>query len=624
MTTAEVREKYLKFFEERGHKIIPSASLVPEDDPTTLFTGSGMQPMLSYLLGEPHPLGTRIADSQKCFRAQDIEEVGDNRHTTFFEMLGNWSLGDYFKEEQLAWLFEFLTQELQLDPKRLYVTVIDRSEKIPRDDEAVDIWKRLFKSVAIEAKDVENVEEKGLQGGRIFYYDAEKNWWSRVGVPDNMPPGEPGGPTSEVFYDFGAELGLHEQSIFKDKPCHVNCDCGRFFEIGNSVFMTYRKRKDGSIEELSQKNIDFGGGLERLVAATESQPDMFKIDSFAPIIKQIEKSAARSYQKEENKPAMQVIADHLKAATFLIVDRVKPSNKDQGYVLRRLLRRAAVKMHSLQGGLTPIPAFQRICHEVLELYKDIYFDISSDKETVDKVINQELSQFGEVLDRGVKQIQKQPLKQIDAKFVFDLYQSYGFPFEITQELLDQKGRKIDKEKFEKEFEKHREISRRGAKKKFAGGLADHSAETIKLHTATHLLHQALRDVLGEHVRQHGSNITADRLRFDFSHSERLSRDEIERVEGIINQKIEQDLDVWSEILSKEEALKLGALAFFGEKYADKVSVYFIGKEGKSESSYSKEFCGGPHVSSTRKLGKFKIVKGQSAGAGIRRIYAKLE
>lgn len=622
MTTDEVRQKYLDFFQKREHKIIPSASLVPEDDPTTLFTGSGMQPLLPYLLGKPHPLGKRIVNSQRCFRALDIEEVGDDRHTTFFEMLGNWSLGDYFKKEQLTWLFEFLTQELNLAAKRLYVTVFRGSEGIPRDTETANIWKELFASAGIAAKDFDNAEEKGMQGGRIFYYDATKNWWSRVGVPQDMPIGEPGGPDSEVFYDFGEKLRLHEKSKFKNKPCHLNCDCGRFFEIGNSVFMTYRKMQNRGFAELPKKNIDFGGGLERMVATTENQPDMFMIDSFAPIIDKIEEATGKKYVAE-NKASMQIIADHLKAAAFFIKDGIVPANKEQGYFLRRLLRRAAVKMRQLQGRIATASEFELVSFEVLKIYQDIYFE-QEDKQKISSIIKKEIDQFAKSLEKGFKLIKKQSVDKIDAKFAFDLFQSYGFPFEISQEIFAQKGVRLDKKAFAQEYRKHQKVSKKGAEHKFTGGLADHSAETVKLHTATHILHQALRGVLGKHVQQKGSNITKERLRFDFMHTDNLTEDEISKVEQIVNQKVKENLTVWSETLGKDEALKLGALAFFGEKYADKVNVYFIGKKGKKETAYSKEFCGGPHVNSTGALGSFKIIKEQSAGAGIRRIYAKLE
>lgn len=625
MGTAEVRRRYLDFFKKRGHKIIPSASLLPANDPTTLFTGFGMQPLLPYLLGEPHPLGTRIVNSQKCFRTDDIEEVGDNRHTTIFEMLGNWSFGDYFKHEQLSWIFEFLTDKkhgIGLNPARLYVTVLRGDAGIPSDSEAVEIWKRLFKSVGIEASDVDNAEIEGVQDGRIFYYGFDKNWWSRVGVPDNMPIGEPGGPDSEIFFDFGAQLRIHEQSEFKQQPCQVNCDCGRFLEIGNSVFMMYKKVGEGRFAVLPNKNIDFGGGLERIVAASEDIQDIFLIDSFTKLIHTIEKVTGCKY-KDEDKQPMRVIADHLKGATFLISDRVYPENKDQGYYLRRLLRRAATNFYTLTGNLAPLGEFQTITHEVIKFYGELYFNTQKDSGLVSRIIEEELAKFNRTLQRGLKEIQQADPQKVDGKFAFNLYQSHGLPFEVTQQVLARHGYSVSQAEFSEYFEKHQKISRKGVEKKFRGGLADVKEGTVKLHTATHLLHQALRDVLGKHVQQRGSNITMERLRFDFSHDKAVTEDELKEVEEQINQKIRRNLNVWSEVREKDKALKMGVLAFFDEKYADKVNVYFIGTKGDNKSAYSKELCGGPHVNSTKELGKFKIVKEQSAGAGVRRIYAKL-
>ena len=605
MQINEIRRKYLDYLRNHGHVIVPSGSLVPEDDPTTLFTGSGMQPMLQYLLGKEHPEGTRIVDSQKCFRAIDIDEVGDNCHTTFFEMLGNWSLGDYWKEEQLTWFWEFLTNELNLSSEKLYVTLFEGNKDVPRDTESAKIWKKL-----------------GVQEDHIFFYNAKKNWWSRAGVPDNMPVGEPGGPTSEVFYDFGEELRLHENSEYKSETCHPNCACGRFLEIGNSVFMAYKKI-EGGLEKLPKKNVDFGGGLERLVAAVENSHDLFMTTTFKPIIDEIVKFTDKDY--EQNKVAMRIIADHLRAATFLIEDGVVPSNKDQGYVLRQLVRRSIVKIRNLGLEIKSPDVIISICKQIVSLYGESpYF---SDPKTTGKLIHEflskEVAQFASALDNGLRLIQNTHNDKISSEFVFDLYQSYGFPFEITQELLMDRDIKIDKSEFDKALVAHREISKKGAAKRFAGGLADHSDDTIKLHTATHLLHYALCGILGKHVQQKGSNITAERLRFDFSHSQTLSDDETKKVEDLVNSKIKDNFEVWSEVLDKKEAEKLKAMAFFGEKYGDKVNVYFIGERGKKEEAFSKEFCGGPHVKSTSELGIFKIIKEQSAGSGIRRIYATL-
>ena len=587
----DVRAKYLKFFKDRGHIEIPSAPLVPENDPTTLFTGSGMQPMLPYLLGQPHPLGTRLVDSQKCFRSQDIEEVGDNCHTTFFEMLGNWSLGDYFKAEQQAWIWEFFTKELGLDPKRLYVSVFEGNNQVPRDEEAADNWKKL-----------------GVSSEHIFYYGVEKNWWARSSYA-SMPIGEPGGPDSEVFYDFGTP---HDPK-FGDS-CHPNCDCGRFLEIGNNVFMTYQKTKDG-FEPLAKKNIDFGGGLERITAAVNHDPDIFKTDLFSIILKTVEDYTDKKYSDDQNKPAMRTITDHLKAATFLMVDGVTPSNKTQGYFLRRLLRRAAVKMHQLKGGLTPIPGFQAICHSVLETYRDaVYFEESKDRETVRSIIEEEMSKFSDTLDRGLREFNKYQDNQLNALNAFNLYQTYGFPYEVTEELFKQKGKDLDKNEFDHINERHKKLSRTASASMFKGGLQDQSEIVTKYHTATHLLHAALRRVLGIHVSQKGSNITVERLRFDFSHPEKLTDDKIKQVEEIVNKKIGEDIKIERVEMPKAQALAEGALAFFPEKYPEVTSVYSIG-------DFSQELCGGPHVQSTGEIGRIKITRQEAVSAGVRRIYA---
>ncbi|KKU03045.1 MAG: Alanine-tRNA ligase [Candidatus Amesbacteria bacterium GW2011_GWB1_47_26] len=587
----DVRAKYLKFFKDRGHIEIPSAPLVPENDPTTLFTGFGMQPMLPYLLGQPHPLGTRLVDSQKCFRSQDIEEVGDNCHTTFFEMLGNWSLGDYFKAEQQAWIWEFFTKELGLDPKRLYVSVFEGNNQVPRDEEAADNWKKL-----------------GVSSEHIFYYGVEKNWWARSSYA-SMPIGEPGGPDSEVFYDFGTP---HDPK-FGDS-CHPNCDCGRFLEIGNNVFMTYQKTKDG-FEPLAKKNIDFGGGLERITAAVNHDPDIFKTDLFSIILKTVEDYTDKKYSDDQNKPAMRTITDHLKAATFLMVDGVTPSNKTQGYFLRRLLRRAAVKMHQLKGGLTPIPGFQAICHSVLETYRDaVYFEESKDRETVRSIIEEEMSKFSDTLDRGLREFNKYQDNQLNALNAFNLYQTYGFPYEVTEELFKQKGKDLDKNEFDHINERHKKLSRTASASMFKGGLQDQSEIVTKYHTATHLLHAALRRVLGIHVSQKGSNITVERLRFDFSHPEKLTDDKIKQVEEIVNKKIGEDIKIERVEMPKAQALAEGALAFFPEKYPEVTSVYSIG-------DFSQELCGGPHVQSTGEIGRIKITRQEAVSAGVRRIYA---
>ena len=610
MTSAQIRQKYLKFFAARGHVVIPSAPLVPENDPTTLFTSSGMQPLVPYLLGQPHPAGKRLVDSQKSFRAQDIEEVGDNRHTTFFEMLGNWSLGDYFKQQQLPWIFEFLTKEIGLDPNRLYVTVFEGNSSVPKDIESINIWKKIFSQVGIDAK----------ENDRIFLYPAKKNWWSRSGEPENMPAGEPGGPDSEVFYDFGQNLLLHENSIYKNEQCHPNCDCGRFLEIANSVFMQYQKpaspaggQADGSLSELPQKNVDFGGGLERLTAATENLPDIFQTDLYQRIINSIEKYTQKQFIDIKISPAFRIIADHLKAATFLIVDGVIPSNKTQGYILRRLLRRAAVKMHSLRGSFSVNQQFTDIVDTIFYTYRETdYFDTSKHQKLVISIMTEELSRFAKVINRGLTEIKR--LDHVDGKSAFDLFQSYGFPLEITVELLDQTGHKINLKEFEKEFAKHRQLSRTASKGMFKGGLENHSEQVTKLHTATHLLHAALRKFLGSHVSQKGSNITAERLRFDFTHHAKLTQENKKQIEDWVNQQIQKNLPVTMKTTTLDQARAGGALAFFGERYGNDVNVYSIGDH--KTGIVSQEVCGGPHAANTGSLGEFRLDKDEAVAAGV--------
>ena len=495
VTANEIRSKYLKFFESRGHQIIPSAPLVPENDPTTLFTGSGMQPMLPYLLGQPYPQGiTRIVDSQKCFRAQDIEEVGDNRHDTFFEMLGNWSLGDYFKKEQLAWFYEFLNTGLKLPNKKLYVSCFQGNDQIPKDEEAAGIWKSL-----------------GIGDDHIFFYEEKKNWWARMDY-FNMPVGEPGGPDSEVFYDFGTP---HDPK-FGD-TCHPNCDCGRFLEIGNNVFMTYKKTPTGFIP-LEKKNIDFGGGLERLTAAVNNDPDIFKTDLYSQIITELEKLSGQSYLT--HLVPMRIIADHFKASVFLINDGILPDNKTQGYFLRRIVRRNMVKLQQL--GISGRD-YSSIVKSVIATYSQTHYFDSVDVGKIVGVISTESNKFAKTLKEG--------LKKVGHVSPFDLFQTYGFPIEITEELYKEKGLKLNRQEFDSDLAKHQELSRTSSKGMFKGGLADQSDTVVKYHTATHLLHQALRRVLGTHVSQKGSNITADRLRFDFSHPAKLTAGELARVEA---------------------------------------------------------------------------------------------
>src|SRR3990167_7278990 len=477
VTHQALRSLFADFWESKGHKEVPPIPLFPQNDPTTLFTGSGMQPLVPYLLGEPHPLGEKLYNIQPCFRAQDIEEVGNNRHTTAFEMMGNWSLGTYFKKEQITWFHTFLTRIIKLDPSKLHVTVFEGSRDIPKDEESAKLWRSL-----------------GIPKERIYFYGTEKNWWSRSGKPEGMPAGEPGGPDTEVFYDFGEERKIHENSSFKDKKCHPNCDCGRFIEIGNSVFMQYQKQKDGSFKELPKKNVDFGGGFERILAAIYDDPDVFKSDLYEAIIATIVDVSGKKYDEESNKQAIRIIADHLKASVFLIVDGVTPSNKEQGYVLRRLLRRAAVKMRSLKGSLGKGEDFRRISESVLETYGEVYFSKAKDLKIIAGVIEDEITKFQKSLERGLREVQK--VKDINGKVAFDFYQTYGFPLELTEELFRERG---------------------------------------------------------QSVNQEGSNITKDRFRFDFSSLKKFTKEDVQKTEDIINKKVKEELPMRFKIMTKDEA-----------------------------------------------------------------------
>ncbi|PJE59051.1 MAG: alanine--tRNA ligase [Candidatus Portnoybacteria bacterium CG10_big_fil_rev_8_21_14_0_10_43_39] len=618
MTAKELREKYLNFFKSKGHAVLPSASLIPENDPTSLFIGSGMQPLIPYLLGEKHPRGQRLANSQKSFRAEDIEEVGDSRHTTFFEMLGNWSLGDYFKKEQLSWMWEFLLEELKLDPKKVYVTVYrgNKETGIERDKESVEIWKKLFKGKGIEAKDVDFAEKNGMRDGRIFYYDDNKNWWSRSGVPANMPVGEPGGPDSEMFYDLGANLKKHENSKFKDLPCHVNCDCGRFIEIGNNVFMEFVKTNKG-FEPLPQKNVDFGGGLERMTMVSEGKNNVFETDLFVNILRKISQiSGGKKYQG--NAAAFEIIADHIKAATFIMADDkgIAPSNTDQGYIVRRLIRRAV--RYGRQLGIKNDLWIKEITQVVIDDYKDVYPELERNKDFVLSNLDEEETRFKKTLEKGLKEFEK---REISGREAFNLYQTYGFPIEMTKELAEEKGIQVDEEEFQQELKKHQELSRTASAGKFKGGLADAGEETKKLHTAAHLLLAALRKVLNDSVTQKGSNITAERLRFDFSWPEKLTDEQKKQVEDLVNEVIKKDLPVVCEEMSLDEAKKQGAAGVFESKYGERVKVYTVGND---KEVFSQEICGGPHIERTGELGHFKISKEESSSAGVRRIKAMLE
>lgn len=623
--TEDIRRKYLEFFKEKGHVIVPSARIVPENDPTTLFTGSGMQPMVPYLLGEPHPLGVRLADSQRCFRTQDIEEVGDNRHTTFFEMLGNWSLGDYFKEEQIVWMWEFLTKEIGLDPNRLYFTCFRGNDElgIPRDTQSAEAWQRLFKESGIEARIGEDPEKDGVrEHERIFYYPEKKNWWSRAGVPSNMPEGEPGGPDTEMFWDFGESLGLHEQSQWKDEPCHVNCDCGRFMEIGNNVFMEYKKTASG-FENLAKKNVDFGGGLERLMAAAGDEPDIFKGDIFDDIRKMAEHHSGKTYGEDPAYTyAFRVVMDHVRAAVFLISDGVVPSNTDQGYVLRRLIRRA-VRYADIIG--IPAGELSALAYAVVETYRNAYPDALFKSGSIVGEIDKEEEKFRQTLVRGMKELEKRMESgAVSGKDAFELFSTYGFPFEMTEEIVREKGMEIDEKEFKEEFSKHQDLSRTASEGKFKGGLADHSAKVTAFHTATHLMLAGLRKELGDSVHQAGSNITEERTRFDFTHPEKVPREVLDRVEAYVNAAIEAEAPVTTEVMDKEAAKAAGIEGSFWEKYPERVTVYrVIGQDG---TVYSQELCGGPHVANTSEIGafgRFKIGKEEASSAGVRRVKAIL-
>ncbi|MBT3418861.1 MAG: alanine--tRNA ligase [Candidatus Magasanikbacteria bacterium] len=634
MNAHDIRELYLNYFKDKGHKIVPSASILPENDPTTLFTGSGMQPMVPYLLGESHPGGTRITDSQKCIRTQDIEEVGDNRHTTFFEMLGNWSLGDYFKQEQIPWMFDFLTNIVGLDPKNLYITCFRGNEElqIAKDVESAELWKKLFEEKGVEANIADFPEKNGMQDARIFYYDESKNWWSRAGVPNNMPVGEPGGPDTEMFWDFGGALELHKVSEWKDEPCHVNCDCGRFLEIGNNVFMEYQKTENGFVP-LSQKNVDFGGGLERIAAAKIHNPDIFMTELFTPIRTTLEQLSGKVYGEGEKEVyAFRVIMDHLRGVTFMILDGAEPSNKDQGYFTRRMLRRAIRFIDTLgieSGKCTDV------IKQVIDTYKQAYPALQEEKERILNAVEKEEEKFRKTLSAGMKKFTEitaslKTGEKVETKDAFDLYQSFGFPFEITKELAEEGGFTIDEEAFKKEMQKHQNMSREGAAQKFKGGMSDHSDMSVKYHTATHLLHAALLEVLGPQATQKGSNITPERLRFDFVHGEKLTDEEKKKVEDLVNAAIKEDYSVSFKEMTVEEAKEKGAIGLFGDKYGDKVKVYTVGDPNGAPQAhlgaktFSRELCGGPHVEKTGTLGTFKIKKEKASSAGIRRIRAILE
>ncbi len=645
MSGNEIRKKYLDFMAKNGHAIIPSAALVPQNDPTTLFTGSGMQPLVPYLMGEKHPMGTRLSNSQKCFRADDIEEVGDNRHTTFFEMLGNWSLGDYFKKEQLPWFYTFVTEEVGLNPENIYVTVFAGSEadNIPRDDETVAIWQSEFlkRGVSNGVAHIGSEEDGGKrgikEGERIFFYDSAKNWWSRAGKPEKMPVGEIGGPDSEMFYDFGTQ---HDTKF--GEYCHPNCDCGRFLEIGNSVFMEYIKTETG-FEKLPQQNVDFGGGLERIAAAKNGDPDMFKIDLLYTIIEHLEKLSPVRYAN--NKLAFRVIADHIRGTVFMIADDILPSNTEQGYFVRRLLRRSVRYADTLQIAPHTLKELARI---VIATYADYYTDLRTKETHIIETIAHEEEQFRKTLESGLKQFNKISLqihvvtkevdgkkfidksvppvakKAISAQNAFDLYTTYGFPIELTEEIAAEKGLTVDRKGFDALMLEHRELSRAGAEHKFKGGLADNSDKVVDYHTATHLLLAGLKRELGNDVHQAGSNITGERLRFDFTYDSKVEPEILRKIEVFVNDAIQSGARVTTDMIQKTDAQNDPTIeGSFWDRYPDEVKVYTI--KDDAGTVYSRELCGGPHVENTGVIsGTFKIIKEEASSQGVRRIKAVLE
>ncbi|HON21855.1 MAG TPA: alanine--tRNA ligase [Candidatus Paceibacterota bacterium] len=591
MTANELREKYLKFFEERGHHRLPSAPLIPENDPTVLFTTAGMHPLIPFLMGEKHPAGQRLCDVQKCLRTDDIDEVGDIAHLTFFEMLGNWSLGDYFKKEAIEWSYEFLTspQWLGLEKEKLAVSCFGGDETAPKDEESAQLWQSV-----------------GISKERIAFLGRKANWWGPIGETG------PCGPDTEMFYWVGKDPA----------PKIFNPQDTSWVEIWNDVFMTYNRTKEGKYELLKQKNVDTGMGLERTLAVINHLPSVFETELFAPLIGKIEEISHKKY--EDFPKECRIIADHLKASIFLLAEHLEPSNVERGYILRRLIRRA-VRFGRLLG-IKDFFAFKFV-EPVLKTYGEAYPELNENKDFIEEQLVREEEKFSQTLSKGLALFEKlsQNKKIISGKEAFDLYQSYGFPLELIKELAREKNIEVDTNGFQEEFKKHQELSRTASAGMFKGGLASHSDKAIKYHTATHLLHKALQEVLGEEVKQKGSNINEERLRFDFSCSQKPTPEQLKKVEDIVNQKIQENLPVIMKEMSLEEAKKIGAIGLFGEKYGERVKVYFIGRtENGLENAYSKEICGGPHVASTGELGHFKIIKEEAVSQGVRRIKAILE
>lgn len=585
MKAYELRRKYIEFFKRHGHKEIPSAPVVPENDPTVLFTTAGMHPLVPYLLGEPHPQGKRLTDYQKCIRTGDIDSVGDNSHLTFFEMLGNWSLGDYFKDESIHMSYEFLEKELGFDMNKISVTVFAGEDGIPRDDEAAKYWM-----------------DAGIPKDRIYFCSREHNWWG--------PAGETGpcGPDTEIFYDTGKEKC--------SEHCDPTCSCGKYLEIWNNVFMQYNKQKDGSLVPLEHPNVDTGLGLERVIGLLQGKKSVYETELFSGIIAKI-----KELSSNPNDVSCRIIADHIRTSIFMIIDGVRPSNVEQGYILRRLLRRAIRHMRKIEFNPDNMSTLLETFIENLE---EMYPETRANKDVIVEVIEEEKNKFLKTLENGEKEFAKDVQRaknagktKLDGQVVFHLYDTFGFPPEMTAELAKENGIEIDMDEFQELFKKHQELSRAGAEQKFKGGLADHSEKTTAYHTATHLLHKALQIVLGEHATQKGSNLTAERLRFDFAHPQKVTPEELQKVEDIVNEQIKRDLPVTCEEMTLEEAKASGATGLFENKYGDKVKVYTIG-------DFSKEICGGPHVERTGNMGHFKIKKEEAVSSGVRRIKAILE
>lgn len=604
MNFKEIRQRFLNFFEKRGHAILPSAPLVPENDPSVLFNTAGMQPLVPYLLGEKHPQGTRLCSVQKCVRTVDLNSIGDNTHATFFEMLGNWSLGDYFKKESINWSFELLTSKEEgfgLNPNRIYVTCFEGDENAPKDEESAQIWQEIF-------------DKHGITGNRIFFLPAENNWWS---------PGDNGpcGPDTEIFYDL---TNTHTNGLTHQE--FLNADERQdLVEIWNNVFMEFEKKDGKIIGKLANKNVDTGAGLERFVMTLNGKNNIYDTDIFKDFFAKMSELQTNEITLDDNneKKAKRIVADHVRASVMLISDGVVPSNTDQGYILRRLLRRTVRFADGL--GLKKGSLFW-LADVIIDTYSDLYENVARQKETIKITIDGEEQKFRNTLSHGLKEFDKiiknMEGDTISGKDAFVLFSTYGFPIEMTMEMAEEYGKKINKNDFDEEMRQHQELSRSGAGQKFKGGLGDTSDTSVKYHTATHLLHQALREVLGNHVSQKGSNITSERLRFDFAHDSKMTDEQKQRVEDIVNEKIDQALPVNVVELPFEEAEKTGALHFFGEKYGDKVTVYYIGNT--IEEAFSKEFCGGPHIKNTSELGHFKIQKEEAVSAGVRRIKAVLD